>query len=101
MSFPATTILPTYYTLLCKHTPPSKFSPTLRLLPSFLYIDLEVEKEEEKNDRSSEDEEEDMCAEGEHKWGHGVCMICTFCGFCTGYGPDCSNGRLPRSDVGM
>ena len=42
-----------------------------------------------------------MCAEGEHKWGHNVCMICNICGFCTGYGPGCCNEGLPGRDPGM
>ena len=59
-------------------------------------------------DSSSEEEEEEnddavvpqiLCEEGEHKWAHNVCMVCFFCGYCTGYGPGCCNegsaGREP------
>jgi len=55
---------------------------------------------EEQEEESSSDEEMTMCAVGDHKWGHKVCMICKFCGFCTGYGPGCCNEGLPGREPG-
>ncbi|XP_012285925.1 E3 ubiquitin-protein ligase MYCBP2 [Orussus abietinus] len=37
-----------------------------------------------------------MCFPGQHQWRHGVCMVCTVCRECTGYGISCLNGL--RSD---
>ena len=40
-----------------------------------------------------------MCSAGKHSWSIDLCMICTLCHQCTGFGPTCvssdSPGRLP------
>ncbi len=54
---------------------------------------------EDGSDINSDEETEGMCAPGEHKWAHNSCLVCRFCGYCTGYGPGCCNegeqGRSP------
>ena len=49
---------------------------------------------------SSEEEEEEiivrahgeiMCRGGGHSWSRGECRVCSVCGYCTGYGPNCVN----------
>ena len=49
---------------------------------------------------SSEEEEEEvivrahaeiMCRGGNHSWSRGECRVCSVCGYCTGYGPNCVN----------
>lgn len=32
---------------------------------------------------------EDICKPGKHNWSHGICMVCTVCGECTGYSISC------------
>lgn len=32
---------------------------------------------------------EDICKPGKHNWKHAVCMVCSFCGQCTGYSISC------------
>ena len=47
----------------------------------------------------SEDEDEpevvpsamDKCKDKKHSYSQNICMICTVCGYCTGYGPSCCN----------
>lgn len=58
---------------------------------------------EEVEEESSSEEEGggDMCPSGDHKWAHNVCMMCKFCGYCTGYGPGCCNEGLPGREAGM
>lgn len=35
---------------------------------------------------------------GKHKWKHDMCMLCSVCGRCTGYGVDCVNqGQADRN----
>ena len=41
-----------------------------------------------------------MCDDGDHEWAHNLCMICPFCGYCTGYGPGCCNEGLPGREAG-
>ena len=69
-----------------------------------------VEGEEgggEEGEGSSSDEEDEeglvpdhICDDGEHKWAHDVCMICTMCGYCTGYGFGCCNEGQPGREPG-
>ena len=91
------------WSLLCKlvhlHSTPSHFPPSLLFYVTHYLHPYALDLKEE--DSSSEDDNGDMCAEGEHKWSHTVCMICNFCGFCTGYGPGCSNNGLPGRSAGM
>ena len=57
---------------------------------------------------SSDDDENDdvsvtgdiLCADGKHKWAQNVCMICTVCEFCTGYGRGCCNDGKPDRTPG-
>ena len=67
-------------------------------------IEEEGEAEGEKSGSDEDDDEEgipeSMCDDGEHKWAHNVCMVCSFCGFCTGYGPECCNEGLPGREKG-
>lgn len=55
---------------------------------------------EDFEESGSSGDEIDMCAPGEHKWNHSVCMICKFCGYCTGYGPGCCNQGLAERNPG-
>ena len=61
-----------------------------------------VEGAAEEEEESSSDEEDHpvMCEDGAHVWSHDVCMICMFCGYCTGYGPGCCNEGSPDRDPG-
>ena len=61
-----------------------------------------AEEEEEEEESSSEEEGDDSgkCHKGEHMWAQAVCMMCKFCGFCTGYGPNCCNEGLPGREPG-
>ena len=53
----------------------------------------------------SEEEESDsddgMCEPGTHVWRNILCMICFFCGECTGYGPGCCRNGEPGRDPGL
>ena len=71
-------------------------------------MEVEVEEGEGEGEGGGESSSEtgdelpgDMCEQGEHNWTHSVCMICSFCGFCTGYGPGCCNEGIPGREVGM
>ena len=55
---------------------------------------------DEYEDSASSGDEINMCPPGEHNWGHDVCMICKFCGYCTGYGPGCCNQGLAGRNLG-
>ena len=55
---------------------------------------------DDSEDSVSSGEEVDMCPPEEHKWSHNVCMICKFCGYCTGYGPGCCNQGLAERNPG-
>ncbi|KAL5460457.1 hypothetical protein EMCRGX_G033908 [Ephydatia muelleri] len=63
-----------------------------------------VAEEEEESSSEEEGDDSGMCSKGEHTWVQAVCMMCKFCGFCTGYGPNCCNeglpGRVPGSECG-
>lgn len=42
--------------------------------------------------------DENICPPGKHKWKHDMCMLCSVCGRCTGYGVDCVNqGQADRN----
>ncbi|XP_043286736.1 E3 ubiquitin-protein ligase MYCBP2 isoform X2 [Venturia canescens] len=41
------------------------------------------------------DEGRGMCSPGQHQWRRRVCMVCTVCRECTGYGMVCLNSTLP------
>ena len=60
----------------------------------------ELEGGEEEENSSDEDDLGAMCEEDSHVWTHDVCMICMFCGYCTGYGPGCCNEGKPDRDPG-
>ncbi|GFN82142.1 E3 ubiquitin-protein ligase mycbp2-like, partial [Plakobranchus ocellatus] len=54
----------------------------------------------------AEDEEEtevddNLCAPGKHKWVQEVCMICSVCRECTGYGVSCVNSGRKDRNPGM
>ena len=58
---------------------------------------LEGDEEEISSD---DDDMAAMCEEGSHVWALDVCMICNYCGYCTGYGPRCCNEGKPDRDPG-
>ena len=62
-------------------------------------LEGQAEVDEEDGEESTDEEGDNMCPSGQHKWSDVRCMICRFCGFCTGYGPTCCNegvaGREP------
>lgn len=60
----------------------------------------ELEGAEEDESSEGEDDFPEMCEEGSHAWKHDVCMICNFCGYCTGYGPGCCNEGSPGREPG-
>ena len=74
------------------------------LWPYFPTLGVGVEGEEGEGEGGSSDEDDDegsipdiICDDGDHKWTHNICMICTLCGYCTGYGFGCCNeGELGR-----
>ena len=35
--------------------------------------------------------DEIMCCGGNHSWSRGECCVCSVCGYCTGYDPNCVN----------
>ncbi|KAH9488940.1 E3 ubiquitin-protein ligase mycbp2 [Bulinus truncatus] len=54
----------------------------------------------------AEDEEEtevddNLCPQGKHKWVQEVCMICSVCRECTGYGVSCVNSGRKDRNPGM
>ena len=59
--------------------------------------EIDVEEVEE----SDEEDEDGLCAPGEHNWSISRCMVCKFCKFCTGYGPTCCNEGMPGREPGM
>ncbi|KAL5268418.1 hypothetical protein ACHWQZ_G002322 [Mnemiopsis leidyi] len=56
--------------------------------------DLNPEEEES-------DSDDGMCEPGTHVWRNILCMICFFCGECTGYGPGCCRNGEPDRDPGL
>ena len=60
--------------------------------------------EEGEGGSSDEDDESlpdvNICDDSDHKWAHNVCMICTLCGYCTGYGFGCCNEGEPGREPG-
>ena len=75
-----------------------------------MYIGVEGEEgggEEGAGGSSSDEEDEEglvpdnICDDGDHKWAHDVCMICTMCSYCTGYGFGCCNEGQPGREPGQ
>lgn len=78
------------------------------MFPPTLTIGVEGEEEGGEGEGSlSEDDEEEgvvpehICEDGEHKWANDVCMVCTLCGYCTGYGVSCCNEGQPGRQPGQ
>ncbi len=66
--------------------------------PIFLTSCIEVDDDYE--ECFSSGDEIEICHSDEHKWSSDVCMICKFCGYCTGYGPGCCNQGMGERDPG-
>ena len=57
---------------------------------------------EECNDSGEEEcVEWSMCAPTKHKWTRDVCMVCTICHECTGYGAACVSSDRPNRVPGQ
>ena len=74
---------------------------SLSLLSMLAGLEGQAEEDEEDGEESTDDEGESMCPSGQHKWSDVRCMICRFCGFCTGYGPTCCNEGVAGREPGM
>lgn len=69
-------------------------TPSCLKWPLNVAVDMPVEESS-----SSEEEEEevmirshaDIMCKGGHSWSRGECHVCSVCGYCTGYGPNCVN----------
>ncbi|XP_059170813.1 E3 ubiquitin-protein ligase MYCBP2-like isoform X4 [Physella acuta] len=73
--------------------------------------DITIDDDDAQSDLShnitmAEDEEEtelddNLCPPGKHKWVQEVCMICSICKECTGYGVSCVNSGRKDRNPGM
>ncbi|XP_046683725.1 E3 ubiquitin-protein ligase MYCBP2 isoform X4 [Homalodisca vitripennis] len=67
-------------------------------------VAMETTVEEEGGEEEEgewEDTQEVMCAPGQHKWKHDLCMVCTVCRECTGYSISCLSSMRPDRNPGQ
>lgn len=74
------------------------------MLCSATVVAMETAVEEEGGEEEEgewEDALDVMCAPGQHKWKHDLCMVCTVCRECTGYSISCLSSIRPDRNPGQ
>ncbi|XP_014287849.1 E3 ubiquitin-protein ligase MYCBP2 isoform X3 [Halyomorpha halys] len=67
-------------------------------------METAVEEEGIEDEEAEWGDEGGVCPPGQHKWKHDLCMVCTVCRECTGYGISCLSSmrpdRIPGQECG-
>ncbi|XP_054276655.1 E3 ubiquitin-protein ligase MYCBP2-like [Macrosteles quadrilineatus] len=79
-----------------------EFALQVKEAQTVVAMEMAVEEEGgEEEEGEWEDAQDAMCAPGQHKWKHDLCMVCTVCRECTGYSISCLSSMRPDRNPGQ